>query len=407
LRIRASFGVLLLATGAFAVLFILTACQSTNRGTQKTEKAVDSSLPKEKWHLDLGGWFNGLAVGLDGTVYVAGRQQLYAISPDGVVKWKFTSMPEPISTAPVVGPDGGIYLGTVYGGFFAVNSDGTQRWKSSWHIIGIGAPPALSDNAMLYVGNTVSDLFAYDSRDGVTPTWHVDTTRLGTGVLPGRADINQHSRCSPVIGGDGSVFLGRQQWLNAFSSSGEILWTLALSFSDLGDAAIGPDGTIYVAGGVSDYKLYAVGPDGQKKWDFPTTGNIVGSPAIDRAGTIYLATRDRGLFALQPDGTLAWRITTRGYATTSPTLASDGTIYFGVDSNLLVAARPDGTQKWEFPTKGDVSPSPAISPDGTIYAVTGYGRVYALVDSGAGLMQSSWPKWQHDSRNSGQAKLLY
>ena len=60
--------------------------------------------------------------------------------------------------------------------------------------------------------------------------------------------------------------------------------------------AIGSDGTIYF--GSYDKNLYAINPDGSKKWAFKT-GNWVNSPpTIGNDGTIYVGSRDKNLYAI-------------------------------------------------------------------------------------------------------------
>ena len=49
--------------------------------------------------------------------------------------------------------------------------------------------------------------------------------------------------------------------------------------------AIGSDGTIYV--GALDDNLYAINPDGSKKWEFKTGLHVYSSPAI---GAMALST---------------------------------------------------------------------------------------------------------------------
>ena len=61
--------------------------------------------------------------------------------------------------------------------------------------------------------------------------------------------------------------------------------------------AIGSDGTIYV--GSEDNNLYAINPDGTKKWAFDTGDDVNSSPAIGRDGTIYFGSLDGNLYAIK------------------------------------------------------------------------------------------------------------
>ena len=105
--------------------------------------------------------------------------------------------------------------------------------------------------------------------------------------------------------------------------------------------------------------MYALGPDGTKKWEFVTPDGVSSDPTIASDGTIYFGSLHKKLYALKPDGTKKWEFAT-GDIVSSPAIASDGTIYFGSWDHKLYAVRPDGTRKWEFATDGTVNASLAV-----------------------------------------------
>jgi outer membrane protein assembly factor BamB len=79
----------------------------------------------------LGSSVNPPAIAVDGTLYVMARifpfpnprNGLYAINPDGTLKWHF---PADISgNSPAIGPDGTIYITEDFDNLYAVNPDGT------------------------------------------------------------------------------------------------------------------------------------------------------------------------------------------------------------------------------------------------------------------------------------------
>ena len=61
-------------------------------------------------------------------------------------------------------------------------------------------------------------------------------------------------------------------------------------------AAIGSDGTIYF--GSEDKKLYALNPDGTKKWEFVTGGGVHSTPALASDGAIYFGSLDNKVYAI-------------------------------------------------------------------------------------------------------------
>jgi outer membrane protein assembly factor BamB len=100
------------------------------------------------------------SIGPDGTIYVA-HYDLYAVNPDGTVKWIFPLGEERHCTfsAPAVSADGIIYIGAnigdgVGGELIVVNPDGTERWRSgSICNEGITSSPAIADDGTVYIGS--------------------------------------------------------------------------------------------------------------------------------------------------------------------------------------------------------------------------------------------------------------
>jgi len=69
------------------------------------------------------------AVGDDGTVYIGSWDTcLYAVHPDGTIKWKYRTNGG-IASSPAVGDDGTVYVGSYDRYVHAVNPDGTLKWK--------------------------------------------------------------------------------------------------------------------------------------------------------------------------------------------------------------------------------------------------------------------------------------
>ncbi|MDO8557648.1 MAG: PQQ-binding-like beta-propeller repeat protein [bacterium] len=88
----------------------------------------DSSV---KWKYDLGQSATvSVLVGIDGTAYVAATTRLFAISPDGTLKWTYDASGDYIGNGLAEAVDGTIYFGT-FGpphSLFAVSSAGTLKW---------------------------------------------------------------------------------------------------------------------------------------------------------------------------------------------------------------------------------------------------------------------------------------
>jgi outer membrane protein assembly factor BamB len=87
----------------------------------------------------------------------------------------------------------------------------------------------------------------------------------------------------------------------------------------------------------------------------------------------------------------------------SPALDVQSTAYVVTADGLVRAVGYDGRTRWVYDTGAAnvASQSPVLACDGTLYVGTGNGKVVALSADGAGLVNTTWPRFQHDNRNTG------
>ena len=181
--------------------------------------------------------------------------------------------------------------------------------------------------------------------------------------------------------------------------SGE-LWTYGTGDGVLSSPALGPDGVIYF--GSADGKLYALNPDGTKRWDFLGGTNGFGgpsqfwsSPAVGPDGAIYIGgMQDCTFYAVNPDGSLKWKFAASNWVFSSPSFAADGAIHFGCYDGRLYTLNPDGTLRWTFETGSLISSSPAVDKDGVVYFGALNSKLYAIRADGT-------PKWTNSSSSGG------
>jgi len=142
----------------------------------------------EKWRYAYGagpggGSGAGVAIGLDGTLYVTmgvEPRKLYALRPDGTRIWEF-AFGSPVAltyaSAPVIGSDGTIYAAANDHKLYAVNADGTKKWEAliGAYIYSTSAA-ALGRDGMIYFSGDLA-LFAFDS-EGVK-RWEFVSDQFG------------------------------------------------------------------------------------------------------------------------------------------------------------------------------------------------------------------------------------
>ena len=186
---------------------------------------------------------------------------------------------------------------------------------------------------------------------------------------------------SAAIGADGTIYIA--SWsgnLYAIEPGGSLKWRYTAGSYVHSPPAVGADGTIYV--GSYDNKLYAINPDGSLNWTYDTGGDVTSSCSIGPDGTIYVGSWDHKLYAINPGGSLKWSYTTGDYIDSSPAIGTDGTIYVGSADDRLYAINRDGSLKWSY-TAGGLMYSPAIGADGTVYVGSYDGKLYAINPDGS------------------------
>ena len=200
---------------------------------------------------------------------------------------------------------------------------------------------------------------------------------------------------SPVVGSDGTIYVGWANRLYALNRDGSTKWFYKSDHTIDTTPAIGSDGTIYVG---CDGDFIAVTSSGKLKWKHTLDNYVESSPAIGKDGTIYFGCNDGSMYALYSNGNTKWTYTPKdwywgrtGYPIySSPAIGSDGTIYFGFTEDSLLALNPNGLLKWrydnslnDFGYHYDMESSPAIGSDGTIYIASTDGYLYAVNSAGS------------------------
>jgi outer membrane protein assembly factor BamB len=152
------------------------------------------------------GFYNEPAISLDGTIYCVGfdNSDLYAILPDGKLKWKYEPGAESQGSAPSVDDDGNIYLSTPKF-LVCISPQGSEKWRFE-RVVAFGGynfnfnTPTISyDGTIHTIESGLGDyLVALDSYGCLK--WRFKLKDTASGVV-----MN-----SPVIDKEGTVYIGMQ-----------------------------------------------------------------------------------------------------------------------------------------------------------------------------------------------------
>jgi hypothetical protein len=212
----------------------------------------------------------GVAVGADGTIYVASESYIKAFNPDGSAKWTFVQNPRAFICLGVsVGPDGNIYSVGVQGlGAFSLTPAGQLRWAVTEDY---NRP--IVDYAEIVFGPNGSNEQLYFGANAHMRALRIDGTPVFT----------LNGSFQPAIGPDGSVHAP----LGAYSPSGSLLWSFAspYPYNIFSPADVGSDGVHYFL--QNTIQLYALNTGGSVRWHV-TLSNYANGPIVDPSNTMLV-----------------------------------------------------------------------------------------------------------------------
>jgi outer membrane protein assembly factor BamB len=239
--------------------------------------------------------------------------------------------------------------------------------------------------------------------------WHSQAVSAEAGAFTNELwtlVIRSEVEVCPAIAPDGTIHLGTfngQLW--AISPDGKKKWVFQAGREIKSSAAIGQDGTVYF--GCRDRNLYAVSPEGKLRWKFATGGWIDSSPALSRNQTVYFGSWDNTFYALGENGAKKWQFQTGGPIVSSPALGFDGRIYFGSHDQQFYALTPEGTKAWQYGCGGSIISSPAVDRDGTLYFTSVDGVFHAVNGDGTAKWRLQTGGVSESSPVIGQDGTLY
>lgn len=323
--------------------------------------ALESATGKEVWRLPLGSadFRSTPAIAPDHSIYFAIEKyapghgiptgdELWHVSSSGGFLWKFDINPSLLTmgiglSTPAIGQDGTVFIGGDK--LYAIKPDGSLRWTfTSDFPEAIRNSPAIGEDGTLYFVYHNVPLTALNPDDG-SVIWSLP---LG---------VNDHCFSSPAIGADGSVYVATQPGiLYKVSPAGEPVWTFDITsagFSGVfrSSPSVGLDGSVYIGlnNGNPSSALFCLNADGTLKWVFEPADlpadvpkdhfDIYSSPALGSDGNVYFGQEFGRVYVLNSsDGSLIAVTSTRsGITWSSPAIDKEGRLFISDLSGMVYA----------------------------------------------------------------------
>jgi outer membrane protein assembly factor BamB len=332
-----------------------------------------------------------------GMLYIStsnGQGDVFALDTwTGEIKWTFPIAKTTYGGGPVVGPDGSIYVGAQEKVFRAIKPDGTLKW--SFDTAGnVEAFPAItSDNKLYFVSNgSPATLYAMNATTGAA-----DWTK----------ELDGGTGSAVAVDAEGNIYVGTNSAIWSFSADGSQRWKSdAINVTERGSFAI--DGTTLYAGLKATAGVGAIDMStGTIKWTSNLGSNDNYFPIVGPDGTVYYTSKGgKKIFAINPDGSKKWESPTAAaliYA--GIVLTADNKLYIGTQAaidgsrQLLTVNAADGTFTME--PSDQVMSAFTFGPDARVYYGTVAGNLCTIETVGPA---ASWSMRGGNSQGTNSLK---
>ncbi len=295
---------------------------------------------------------NSPELGSDGKIFITSEAgDLFALDSTGSESWTFRhTPPETYNITNVtarscsscsVGPDGTIFYMVCYNSLetyevilYAINPNGSIKWSTSSSKKSLQAcKPVVSNDGTVFFGYTQEVPSSVRARFGLivmTTTYATVAAYESNGKLLWEQKIlcNNLTSTAPLCpSNENGVFIGLENALYSINSSGNTIKLFECNdlFSDTNGVASANSKQIVFTSGK---ETYLCDSEGVLKWKFIADSNIGSAPSVDKNGNIYFSSSNGTLYCLNSQGKEKWRSMLTGKVYGSSTaMRNDGVIY--------------------------------------------------------------------------------
>ncbi|MCJ8273785.1 MAG: PQQ-binding-like beta-propeller repeat protein, partial [Psychrosphaera sp.] len=310
-----------------------------------------------QWQFDVPAYiYGGFSVAHDGTVYFgSGDQLLNAITPSGEVKWQ-TQLENNSGEIPTVGNDGTIYLGDS-GYVKAYNPQGELLWQFDYDGSFSGCTTGSDNTVYCSAGwcalyaldslGTVKWQYPLSSGDVSMPVVGIDGTvyvmnaenlvaLAPDGSLKWQYQSEAAYKLEPILDNTGMIYLRGygKRYIQALKNDGSEVWRVTSDTIGeiIAKPVIGMDGTLYVG---TDRLLLAYHKNGGEKWRVPVLN--VAAMMVLRGGSILLNSNYHNLMIFSANGKQQWHKYIDASVSPQMALSEDGTLHLGIIGDAIHA----------------------------------------------------------------------
>jgi len=374
------------------------------------DPAADSSLPVRgtvAWNFSVPGRITTpLVMGKDKSVYVIASGNLYAISPDGSLKWKLKPETGTAAFEPSILPDGTVILtsrltsapiNSSRSFIYALNPENGQlKWKYETKN-DLDRKPVVGPTRIgfAYSLTTISGQSIFLSHGIINLDYQ--GILISSNILQNQVVTNlvrSYDETSYFATNNGDSFNPVFK-VQALAENGTSPWTYTLRAAISGKMVLDAD-SVYVND--STGYLYALSKTGLLKWEkkFSPTG-VNSDVAFDESGALLLVSGDGKLRRVNSaTGDVIQELVTNFGNSLSPIAAKNNIIYLTSMGGLLRAVDANGVTLWDQYFDDNILVSPLLDQDGSLYVATSWGRVKMIIDNSPGLLGNAWPMPGHD-----------
>ena len=129
-------------------------------------------------------------IGSDGRVYVGSYDnRIYCLNPTGSLLWSYLTGDSVWYSSPAIGSDGRVYEGSCDNRIYCLNPTGSRRWsyRTGYPVF---SSPAIGSDGRVYVGSEDNRLYVFYETPTITPTMTPTMTPTPTPIPTAVIELN-------------------------------------------------------------------------------------------------------------------------------------------------------------------------------------------------------------------------